>query len=149
MAEIIWMNEMHDLLFCLYRYSQWTPVGVHSGPHYPKYGDPRPVWRMFHNGDPICPHWNGGSYVPILEWWVFTSHSRGWNMNERTNEWIHGYERHNLEKHGLTSMKRNKNYWNYSKYIELNHSTSIKPYKQISVNTFHNVLNHVGMMGLH
>lgn len=53
-------------------------------------------------------------------------------MNERMNEGTHCNERHTLKKHGLTTMKGNKNYWNYSQFIEFNHSISIKHYEQIN-----------------
>ena len=67
-----------------------TPVSDHLGLHLTKCRDPRPVWRTFHTGIQLCPHWSSGSYVPMLELMglISTPVENPWTMNEWNETWI-------------------------------------------------------------
>ena len=67
-----------------------TPVSVHLGLHLTKCRDPRPVWRTFHTGIQLCPHWISGSYMPMLELigLISTPVENPWTMNEWNETWV-------------------------------------------------------------
>ena len=125
-----------------------TPVGVHLGPHITKCGDPRPVWRTFHTGIQICPHWNGGSYVPILELMGLYIPLPWVNHEPWMNEYIWICKKKTQEA-WFTYMKRGRSQRNLLTYHSTQSWHELKTLWTIDSSTSHNVLAHIGIMGLH
>ena len=61
------INERKDCTRAYTGIASDTPVGVHLSPHLSEIRGSQSRMKNVSYGCPNCPHWTGGSYVPILE----------------------------------------------------------------------------------